>query len=201
MMERVDKKPTQAVAEREASLTRREPPGGRGNWIAQSPRMLQQKATLQALFGPAAWAAPLPIQREVLKTKTDSEDAELTYSLKGTVHLSDGTPFTGIILVLVYTPKAERGKKYGGHLMERFMTEVVKKNACYLDVIVSDTGGLNSGQLVDWYKRYGFKVLGNSTTGPVMGINMPEARQEPQAVTLHQGVKLVDYSDSDSDDT
>jgi hypothetical protein len=46
--------PVQAARERETGLSRRAPPGGLADWIAQSPRMLQQKAALEALTGQTA---------------------------------------------------------------------------------------------------------------------------------------------------
>ena len=54
--------PARAVAEREAGPSRRQTAAGLAGWIAKSPRMQQQKATLQALFGPAVqWEeAPAP---------------------------------------------------------------------------------------------------------------------------------------------
>lgn len=237
--------PTRAVAEHETRLSRREPSGGLVDWIAQSPRMLQQKATLQALFAPAAQrqapvpkpnhtgelhdraAMPeqsvaqlqqiklelptngheeagrnrLPIQREVIKIGTDSEEGTLTYAPAGTIKLSNGTPLKGIVLVLIYIPKAERSKKYGGKLMAHFMDKVVKNNVCYLDVKVSDEGGLNAEQLVAWYQKYGFQVVGTSSSGPVMGINMPKVQKESKKKSTPDSgpLRLVNYSDSDEE--
>lgn len=50
----------QAAAEPETERSGREPSGSLANWIAQSPRMQRQKATIQALFGPTVQQREVP---------------------------------------------------------------------------------------------------------------------------------------------
>lgn len=52
--------PTRAAAEREPTLSPRTSPGTLAQRFAQTPRMLQQQATIQALFGPAVQRQEVP---------------------------------------------------------------------------------------------------------------------------------------------
>lgn len=56
MKDKVEKttSPTTAVHDRATSHSQHQPAGGLADWIAQSPRMQQQKAMIQAMFGPVA---------------------------------------------------------------------------------------------------------------------------------------------------
>jgi len=165
--------------------------------LSHSPRMtVQRQQTIKLQL--AATSSQAPIQREVIRIGTDSGDGTLTYAPAGTVFLKNGQTFKGMVLVLIQIPKGERAKGYGGKLMNYFMTKVVGSQACYLDVKATDKEGLSNEKLELWYEKYGFTTLGYSDTGPVMGINIPKAKEESKA-SVNSGFKLVDYPDSDED--
>lgn len=144
-------------------------------------------------IGAASRIQPL-VQRVRIDIGTESGTGTLTYSEDGTIHATDGTPFRGMILVLIQIPRADRGKGHGAGLMSYFMENRVKDRPCYLDVKATDDAGLSNDELVRWYRKFGFTVVGYSDSGPVMGVNVPRLREPARRPAA---VKLVDYPDSD----
>lgn len=89
---------------------------------------------------------------------------------------------TVVILYGIEVDKNARGKGYGNDLLGKFLDETKG-----LPVILSaDTAQRqdNGFELVEWYQRHGFKVVGKSRIFPLMlrrqGMNDRIAKQKPR---------------------
>ena len=76
--------------------------------------------------------------------------------------------FTTIgIIRNMYIDDKMRGQGHGSDLMDNAIDDAFNEGAEAI-VLVADIHEENSVNLVDWYKNYGFEVIGNTHNDPIM---------------------------------
>lgn len=69
------------------------------------------------------------------------------------------------ILKNINVNEEHRGHGHGVELFERFLTEC---SHCSYIILIADTSEENKFDIIDWYKSYGFEVIGDAGGMPVM---------------------------------
>ena len=73
------------------------------------------------------------------------------------------------IMKNAFVPEENRGQGVGNQLVEDFMSQAADAGA-YTTILIADLGQSQAEgfSLVDWYKGYGFEVVGETGGNPVM---------------------------------
>ena len=75
------------------------------------------------------------------------------------------------ILKSIFVPEETRGQGVGVQLMDEFMNEAAEAHEAHSIILIADLGQSQAEGfgLVEWYKGYGFEVVGEDSGGnPVM---------------------------------
>jgi ribosomal protein S18 acetylase RimI-like enzyme len=100
--------------------------------------------------------------------------------------ISDSELFPIGILKNINVNEEHRGQGHGADLFDRFMVEC---SHCAYVVLIADTDESNDFDLIDWYKRQGFTIWGESGGMPVMVKKMDSLEEIDLSIGHNPGFK------------